>query len=224
MDLSPVWLSFRVATLATTIVLVLGLTLIGLATRLKLRFRNLLRMGATLPLVLPPTVLGYYLLVLVGRESRLGDLYRSIFGVDLVFTWQAAVLAAAVASFPLFFMTAMPAFENIDRSILDAARTLGKSEAQIFWLIKLPLAWRGVLGGATLAFSRAIGDFGATLMVAGSIPGKTQTAPLAIYDLVISGDRTGANTLVLITTLIGVLMVFIGTWLFHRRMDGTTGT
>src|SRR3990170_1520306 len=134
MNLAPIWLSFKVAFIAAVMVLGLGLAAVGTADRLPVRWRNLVRMAATLPLVLPPTVLGYYLLVLIGRTSPLGQFWQRLFGFDLVFTWQAAVLAAAVASFPLFFMTAMPAFEGIDESLINAARTLGKSEWQIFWL------------------------------------------------------------------------------------------
>jgi len=219
MNMTPLWLSLKVATIATFFVLGLGLTFIGFAAEWPARARNLARLPATLPLVLPPTVLGYYLLVLIGRDSAFGHLWLKLFGFDLVFTWQAAVVAAAIASFPLFFMTAMPAFESIDASIVNAARTLGKSQWQIFWLIKVPLAWRGILSGISLAFSRALGDFGVTLMIAGNIPGKTQTAPLAVYDYVISGDRGAANQLALITTVFGVTLLFIGTWLVHRKLQ-----
>ena len=219
MSLNPLLLSLKVASLATVIVLIGGLGLIGVTTRLRPRWRHLIRMGATLPLVLPPTVLGYYLLVLLGRESALGVLWERVFGFDLVFTWQATVVAATVASFPLFFMTAIPAFESIDDSVINAARTLGKSDWQIFWLIKLPLAWRGILSGVSLAFSRALGDFGITLMIAGNIPNKTQTASLAIYDYVVAGERGAANQMALITTVFGVVLLSIGTWVVHRRLD-----
>lgn len=219
MDTAPLLLSFKVATIATLFVVVGGLAIVGLATQMKTGARYFIRMAASVPLVLPPTVLGYYLLVLVSRESPVGKAFSNIFGFDLVFTWQGAVLAAAVASFPLFFMSALPAFEEIDRSIIDAARTLGKSEARIFWSIKLPLAWRGILSGASLAYARAIGDFGVTLMVAGSIPGKTQTASLAIYDHVITGDRAAANELAAVTTALGLALLFAGTWAAHRRLS-----
>ncbi len=218
MNLGPITLSLKVASLATLASVAGGLALIGLAARLRPGQRNIFRVAATLPLVLPPTVLGYYLLVLLSRGSALGRLFKSLFGFDLVFTWQAAVVAAAVASFPLFFMTAMPAFEAIDESIINAARTLGKSDWQIYWRIKLPLAWRGILSGVSLAFSRALGDFGATLMIAGNIPGRTQTAPLAIYDYVVSGNRTAANQLVIITTVIGIALLSTGTWAVHRKL------
>lgn len=223
MNAVPLWLSLRVATLATLIVLVSGLTLVGLATKVSERLRNIFRIVATIPLVLPPTVLGYYLLVVISRQSVLGKLFHSIFGFDLVFTWQAAVLASSVAAFPLFFMTAMPAFESIDKSIIDAARTLGKSDLQIFWLIKLPLAWRGILSGVSLSFARAIGEFGVTLMIAGNIPGKTQTAPLAIYDYVVIGNREAANVLALITTIFGIALLLFGMWFVQRRLHGSRG-
>ena len=221
MDLAPLLLSFKVASLATLLVVVVGLAVAGLATRLSVRSRYVVRLGATMPLVLPPTVLGYYLLVMVGRDSALGTAWRSVFGFDLVFTWQAAVMAAAVASFPLFFMSALPALEDIDRSIINAARTLGKTESQIFLQIKLPLAWRSILSGASLAFARAMGDFGVTLMVAGNIPGQTRTAPLAIYDYVVVGDRVAANQLAAVTTAFGLALLFAGTWLAHRRLRRT---
>lgn len=218
MDFYPIWLSLRVASLATLMVFAGGLTLIGFASGMRLPARNFIRMIATLPLVLPPTVLGYYLLVLVGRQSSFGRAFRSAFGFDLVFTWQAAVIAAAVSAFPLFFMTAMPVFENIDESLINAARTLGKSELQVFWRVKIPLAWRGLLAGISLAFSRAIGDFGVTLMLAGSIPGQTQTAPLAVYDHVLAGNRSGANSLAAVTTIFGVGLLFVATLVVQRRL------
>ncbi len=213
----PLWLSFKVAFIASAIVLTVGLSLIGLATRLGSRSRDILRVITSIPLVLPPTVVGYYLLVVISRDSAPGALFRNLFGFDLVFTWQAAVVASVIASFPLFFMTALPAFESIDKSIINAARTLGKSETQIFWLIKLPLAWRGILSGISLAFARALGEFGITLMIAGNIPGKTQTAPLAIYDFVVTGNRAAANNLALITTVFGIGLLLIGLWLVQRR-------
>ena len=221
MDLTPLFLSLKVASLATLLVIVIGLAVAGLTTRLNVRSRYIVRLGATMPLVLPPTVLGYYLLVMVGRDSALGTVWRSVFGFDLVFTWHAAVMAAAIASFPLFFMSALPALEEIDRSIINAARTLGKTEGQIFWQIKLPLAWRGIVAGASLAFARAIGDFGVTLMVAGNIPGRTRTAPLAIYDYVVVGDRVAANQLAAVTTVFGLALLFVGTWFAHRRLRRT---
>lgn len=217
MNLEPLWLSLKVALLGTAITVVSGLALIGLATYLQARWRDIIRMLATLPLVLPPTVLGYYLLVLLGRDTFLGGAFKDIFGFDLVFTWQAAVVASAVSSFPLFFMTTMPAFENIDESLINAARVLGKSEWHIFWQVKLPLARLGILSGASLAFSRALGEFGVTLMIAGNIPGKTQTAPLAIYDYVVQGDRAAANWMVSVTTLFGFAFLFFGVWFFQRR-------
>jgi len=218
MNPGPIFLSLKVASIATLATAAGGLTLIGLTARLPEGRRNALRATATLPLVLPPTVLGYYLLVLLGRESALGGAFKSIFGFDLIFTWQAAVVAASIASFPLFFMTALPAFEAIDRSMIDAARTLGRSDWQIFWSIKIPLAWRGILSGVSLAFSRALGDFGVTLMIAGNIPGRTQTAPLAVYDYLLSGNHVGANQLALITTALGITLLFIGTWVVQRRL------
>ena len=154
----------------------------------------------TLPLVLPPTVLGYYLIVLIGRQGWLGRWLQETWGISLIFTWQGAVLAAAVVSLPLVFKSARAAFEEVDPDLENAARTLGLSETAVFFRVSLPLAWRGILAGAMLAFARAMGEFGATLMVAGNLPGKTQTLSLAVYDAVQAGNdavatRTGASHL-----------------------------
>ena len=141
-----------------------------------------------LPLVLPPTVLGYYLLQLLGRRSPLGYWLEQTSGITFVFHWSGAVVASAVAAFPLFLLPARGAFEAIDPALEDVARLLGRGEFSVFFAVTLPLAWRGLAAGIVLAFARALGDFGATLMVAGNIPGLTQTAALAIYDAVQVND------------------------------------
>jgi molybdate transport system permease protein len=161
----------------------------------------------TLPLVLPPTVLGYYLIVLLGRKGWLGQFLWESFGISLMFTWQGAVIASAVVSFPLIFKSARASFEAVDHNLEKAARTLGSSEIGVFLRVSLPLAWRGMLAGAMLAFARATGEFGATLMIAGNLPGKTQTLSLAVYDAVQAGKDNLATTLVLITSIVCVLVL-----------------
>ncbi|MBY6275110.1 molybdate ABC transporter permease subunit [Symbiobacterium thermophilum] len=210
-DWFPVVLSLRVAFLATLSAALAGVPLAyGLARR-RLPAPRLLSALTTLPLVLPPTVVGYYLLLLIGRQGPLGRLLEGM-GIRLVFTWHAAVLAAAVVSFPLVVRSAQAAFESVDPALEAAARTLGRSELSIFFTVTAPLAWRGILAGAVLAFARAMGEFGATLMVAGNIPGRTQTLSVAIYDAVQSGQYGLANALVLLISLVsvGVLVVLTG--------------
>ena len=209
LDWSALGLSLKVAGWATAINLLLGVALGALLARRRFPGRELLDAVLTLPMVLPPTVLGYYLLVLVGRNGPLGGWLQSHFGISLVFTWQGAVIAAAVASLPLVFKPSRAAFEDVDRQLEQAARTLGASEAAVFFRITLPLAWRGILAGLLLAFARAMGEFGATLMVAGSIPGRTQTLSIAIYEAVQVGHDGKANALVILTSVvcIGVLLL-----------------
>lgn len=167
----------------------------------------------TLPLVLPPTVLGYYLLVLLGRESLPGRVYEAVFGVPLVFTWQAAVVAALFHSLPLLVKSARAALESVDRSYERAARTLGASEWKLFWRVTVPIARRSILAATALAFARSLGDFGVTLMLAGNIPGRTQTVAVAIYDAVESGNGTAARTLVVAVSAIAlVLLALANRW------------
>ncbi len=197
-DWFPLWLSLRVAAVSTALVVAAGVALAWALARKPFRGREALDALVTLPLVLPPTVLCYYLLVLLGRGSPIGRLYESLTGGPLVFTWQGAVVAAAVGALPLVVKTARAAFASVDSELEDAARTLGKSEWEVFRRVTLPLASRGILAAAMLAFARALGDFGATLMVAGNIPGRTQTAAVAIYDATQTGRDAHALTLVLI--------------------------
>lgn len=208
-DWFPVFLSLRVAALATLASLVVGIPLAWLLARRRLPGTDLLSAAVTLPMVLPPTVLGYYLLVFIGRQGPLGSWLESAFGIRLVFTWQAAVLAATVVGLPLLVRSAQAAFEAIDPNLEAAARTLGRSERAIFLTVTVPLAWRGILAGTMLAFARAMGEFGATLMVAGNIPGRTQTLSVAIYDAVQTGNTTLANALVILISVltIGVLVL-----------------
>ena len=206
---TAIGLSLKVAGWATVITLVLGVSVGFLLARGRFPGRDLLDTLLTLPMVMPPTVLGYYLLVLIGRQGWLGGWLYDRFGINLIFTWQGAVIAAAVVAFPLVFKPARAAFEAVDGQLEQAARVLGISEIGIFFRVTLPLAWRGILAGVLLAFARALGEFGATLMVAGSIPGKTQTLSIAVYEAVQAGQDGLANTLVLITSAIciGVLLL-----------------
>ena len=170
----------------------------------------------TLPLVLPPTVLGYYLLVLLGRRGVFGAWLDKL-GIELVFTWQGAVIASMVVAFPLILKSARTAFESVDPHLERAARTLGLGEAAVFFRVTLPLATRGILAGALLAFARALGEFGATLMIAGNLPGRTQTLSVAIYAAVQAGDDSTANFLVLVTSITCVLVLLATGWLVPSR-------
>jgi molybdate transport system permease protein len=207
MDLFPVGLSLRVALIATALTLLLGIPVALLLARRRFPGRNLLEAVVVLPLVLPPTVLGYYLLLLIGRRGPVGAALAAV-GLELAFTWRAAVLAAAVGSIALVIKSAQAGFESVDHQLEQAARTLGRSEWSVFWSVTLPLAWRAVLAGAVLAFCRALGEFGITLMVAGNIPGRTQTLPLAIYDRVQAYQMDEANALALIALGVVVVLVF----------------
>ncbi|MCS0657721.1 molybdate ABC transporter permease subunit [Massilia terrae] len=204
---SALALSLKVSLLATAIDLVLGVAVGYLLARTRFIGRDLLDSMLTLPMVMPPTVLGYYLLVLLGRHGAIGAWLRDSFGINLIFTWQGAVIAAAVVAFPLVFKPARAAFESIDQRVENAARVLGVSERALFFRVTLPLAWRGILAGVLLAFARAMGEFGATLMVAGSIPGRTQTLSIAVYEAVQAGQDDIANGLVLITSAVCIAVL-----------------
>lgn len=201
-------LSLKIAGWAILINLILGIAVGYLLARKKFYGKELLDTILTLPMVMPPTVLGYYLLVLVGRDSFIGGLLDSI-GINLIFTWQGAVIAAVIVTFPLIFKPARAAFESVDKQYEQSAKVLGVSNLAIFFRITLPLAWRSILAGLLLGFARALGEFGATLMVAGSIPGKTQTLSIAIYEAVQAGQDALANTLVVITSLVCIVMLLL---------------
>lgn len=219
-DWFPLWLSLRVALLATLFSLALGLWLAYFLANRNFWGKELLDAFATLPLVLPPTVLGYYLLVVLGRESVVGRAYEAIFGHPLVFTWQAAVVAATIHAFPLLVKTARAALESVDRVYEKAARNLGASDWRVFWRVTLPLARRSIFAAGVLAFARSLGDFGATLMVAGNIPHQTQTAAVAIYDAVESGNTLLARVLVLVISAVAMLIVYVANRLEHRQVPG----
>jgi|SRR5579875_1509043 molybdate transport system permease protein len=206
-DWFPLWLSLRVALAATALGIAVGVAIAYLLANRDFRGKEALDAAVTLPLVLPPTVLGYYLLVVIGRESPIGQIWEKMFGSPLVFTWKAAVAAAFLHSFPLLVKSSRAALENIDRSYERAARTLGASEWKLFWRVTLPLARRPIYAASALAFAQALGDFGATLMVAGNIPGRTQTMALAIYDAVESGNGLAARVLVLVISAIALVIL-----------------
>ena len=213
----PLLLTLKVASLATILASLLGIALGKMLGRRHTFTRDVAESLLTLPLVLPPTVLGYYLLVVLGREGFIGAWLMRSFGVSLIFTWQGAVIAAAVAAFPLILRAARAAFSDVDVQLENAARSLGATEPEVFFRVTLPLAWRGVLAGALLAFARAMGEFGATLMVAGSLPGRTQTLSLAIYDAVMAGDDARAESMVIISLIASVVLLIAAAQLLQRR-------
>lgn len=204
----PILLSLKVALLATFFSLLIGLLAARLQVRRRTTFSAVIDIVCTLPMVLPPTVLGFYLITLCGRHGILGPVLHSM-GINLMFSWQGAVIAATVVVFPLIYKTARAALEQVDANIENAARTLGASELAIFFRISLPLAYKGILSGTLLAFARGMGEFGATLMIAGNIPGKTQTLALAIYDAFQAGSDAKATGLVLLTSLICASILII---------------
>ena len=208
MDWFPFWLSLRVAVLATGLVLAVGTFAAYLLSHKRFPGKNLLESLITLPLVLPPTVLGYYLLVLLGTRSPLGAAYQKLFGHPLVFTWEAAVIAAFFHSAPIYVKAARAILEQVDYRYEWAAHSLGASEWRTFWRITLPLARRGLVSLASLSFARSLGDFGVTIMLAGNIPGRTQTLSVAIYDAVESGDGTVARILVLVVSALALLLLW----------------
>jgi molybdate transport system permease protein len=216
LNFGPLWLSLRVSLVATLLVAAIGIPLAWLLARRDFRGKEVVYGLVSLPLVLPPTVMGYYLLLLLGNQSPIGRWLGEV-GFPLVFTWRGAVIASGVASFPLLVLTARAGFEAVDQRLEGIARTLGRSEADIFRRVTLPLAWPSLLAGAALAFARALGDFGATLMVAGNIPGRTQTASIYIYDLLQANRRAEAAAMALVVTVLA-LALFAFSQVFTRRL------
>jgi len=212
----PLLLSLKVAGWATAIDVVLGVAVAFGLSRWRSSARELVDSLLTLPLVMPPTVLGYYLLVLLGRRGVIGA-WLDKFDIQLVFTWQGAVIASAVVAFPLVLKSARTAFEAVDPQFERAARTLGIDEIAVFFRVTLPLAARGILAGALLAFARALGEFGATLMIAGNLPGRTQTLSVAVYAAVQAGDDSTANVLVIVTSVTCVVILLAAGRLLPQR-------
>jgi molybdate transport system permease protein len=207
-DWFPLWLSLRVAGIATFFVLTLGTLIAYLLSHKSFPGKSLIDSLITLPLVLPPTVLGYLLLVVIGRPSPFGHLYETVFGQPLVFTWEAAVVAAFIHSLPIYVKAARVIMESVDYRLEWAAHSLGASEWRTFWRVTLPLAWRGLGSLASLSFARSLGDFGVTIMVAGNIPDRTQTLSVAIYDAVESGNGRLARVLVLVVSAIALALLW----------------
>lgn len=218
-DAEDIRVSLQVAGLATLICIVVGLPMAWLLARHRFRGRMLVEVVVTLPLLLPPTVVGYYLLRALGRGSTVGRYLEDELGISIVFTWYGAALAAAVVSIPFLIRTSQAAFEAVDPELEGVAQTLGRSKFGTFWAITFPLAARGIAAGIALAFARAIGEFGATVVVAGNIPGKTRTLPISVYDAVQAGDIDRANltALLLVGISVASLLVFSWSLLLVRR-------
>lgn len=211
MDFGPLYLSFEVASIATLLAAVVGVTAAAVLANLRFRGRELIDVLFTAPLVMPPTVLGYYVLVVLGRRSVLGQGFESLTGTSIVFTKVGAVVAATIGGLPLVVKSARSALEEVDPTLRFAARTLGATPLRVFFTVQLPLARRGVIAALMLAFARALGDFGVTLMVAGDIPGSTQTASLAIYDAIqAQRDQDATSMVVTLTAIVIVILYAVG--------------
>ena len=216
MDFSPLYISLKTAGLATIITFILGIYAARFICKLK-KYQGVIDGIITLPLVLPPTVVGFFLLLFLGKNSFIGQ-FLAVFDINIIFSWPATVITAVVVSFPLMYRTTRGAFEQIDKDLIFAARTLGMSEEKIFWKIILPLAKSGILAGAILSFARALGEFGATIMLAGNIPGKTQTMSTAIYSAVQANDQetafVWAGIIIIVSLMVMVLMNY---WLKQQQ-------
>jgi molybdate transport system permease protein len=217
---SALWLSVKVALAATTLNALVGIPLAYLLARRRFWGRGLVDLLVTLPLILPPTVTGYYLIVLLGRRGLLGAPLFAATGWSIAFTWYAAVVAATVMALPLLVRTARAAIESVDHDLERAAYTLGRSEWRTALEVTLPLARNGLIAGLVLAFARALGEFGATLMLAGNIPGKTATVPLAIYTAVQTGETSEALALVGLLTVLSCVVLLVAGRLGPARLGG----
>ena len=207
-NLSPLLISLKTSIFATFITVVIGILIAYKMSNYKGKLKWLLDGIFTLPLILPPTVVGFAILFLVGKNGFIGEFFLK-YNMNIIFSWEATVICAVVVSFPMMYRTTRAAFEQIDNNMILAARTLGLSEWRIFYKIAIPLALPGIIAGTVLAFARALGEFGATLMVAGNIPGKTQTMPLAIFFAVESGDMDKAILWVIIMFILSIFMILI---------------
>ncbi|HLC15266.1 MAG TPA: molybdate ABC transporter permease subunit [Thermodesulfovibrionia bacterium] len=205
--IEPLLLTLKVAGTATLAAFFAGVVIAFALARGRFWAKQWLDAFFTLPLVLPPTVVGYYLIVLIGRNGLIGRWLEEVLGISLIFTWQGAVVASTVVSLPLVIKSAKAAFEGVDKNLENAGRTLGLTEPEVFFRVSFPLAWPGILAGTMLAFARAMGEFGATLMVAGNLPGKTQTLSLAVYEAIQAGNNKLATVLVIITTTVCVVIL-----------------
>lgn len=218
MNYTPLFLSLKIAGIATCIVLVFGILFARLLARCQFPGKRVIESILMLPLVLPPTVVGFGLLYLFGKNGPVGSLLLQTFEFQVVFTWIGAVIAATVVAFPLMYQSATAAFQTYDPNIENAAYTMGASRWRVFWSISFPLAWPGLLAGLVLTFARALGEFGATLMIAGYIPNKTDTIPLAIYFAVESGDTDKAVFWVIGMLIIGFSAILWLNWWSGRNI------
>ncbi|WP_124069467.1 molybdate ABC transporter permease subunit [Filibacter tadaridae] len=218
MNLSPLWLSFQTAAIATVIVFIVGVLLARFLARNEFYGKSIIEAILLLPLVLPPTVVGFGLLYVFGKNGFLGRFLLDYFDFQVVFSWYAVIIAAVVVSFPLMYQSAAAAFKNYDPNIENAAYTMGASKWKVFWTISFPLAWPGLLAGLVLSFARALGEFGATLMLAGYIPNVTDTIPLAIYFAVESGNMEMATFWVVIIVALGFSAILWLNWWSKRNM------
>lgn len=220
MIFQPIILSLKVSFIATMFTLIIGVGLARVFTKLNFRGKSILEVMIILPMVLPPSVTGYLLLMFIGRRGPLGGFLYNNFNIQIVFTWVAAVIASSFVSLPLMYQNAKSAFQSVDPACENAAKTLGAGSWRIFFRVSLPLAWPGIVSGTVLSFARALGEFGATLMVAGNIPGKTQTIPLSIYFLVEAGDNKTADILVAIVTVFSFILIFaMNSWLKKKNYN-----
>ncbi len=221
LEWQPVWLSIKVALSSLVFVVIFGVSSAYAMRKWEFAGKAAVEALFSLPLVMPPVVTGFILLILIGKQGPIGRFLSETFQVQIIFTPYAAVISGTVVAFPLMYQSTKAAFQSIDTKLEDAARTLGANEWRVFWTVTLPLAWHGLLSGIVLSFARALGEFGATIMVAGNIPGKTQTLPLAIYFAAESNDMTQAGLYVLIISLITFSMIF-GVNLWVRRNNPQT--
>jgi molybdate transport system permease protein len=217
MTWDPLWLSYKVALLSTLIALVVGVGLATLLARARLPGREIIDALLTIPMVLPPTVVGFYLLTALGKDSFLGGAYEGLFDVRLLFTFHGCVIASAVAALPMVVKSARVAIEGVDPTLEQAARTLGAGPFRVFWTITLPLAARGISAGVMLGFARALGEFGVTLMIGGDIPGETQTAPLYIYDQIMANQDARAYGMIAVLTATALGALWAVNHLNRRR-------
>jgi molybdate transport system permease protein len=217
-NMTPLLLSLKVAAVSTLIVFVFGMLFARYMTQKTFFGKHVLESLFLLPLVLPPTVVGFGLLILFGKNGFLGKLLDEWFGISVVFTLAGAVIASIVVSFPLMYQSAVAAFTSVDRRLEDAARTMGASEWRLFWTVVFPLAWPGLLSGFVLSFARGLGEFGATLMLAGYLPGRTDTIPVAIYFAVEAGEMETALFWVVIIVSLGMGTTLWLNWWSRRNV------
>lgn len=217
--ISPILLSLKVALISTVITLILGIAFSYVFVRYKFPFKDVFEAILILPMVLPPSVIGYVLLVVFGKRGFIGIFLQEHFKTSIIFTWVACCIAAIVVSIPLMYQSCKSAFMSVDEMYLNSARTLGANEIKIFFKILIPLSIPGILSGTVLSFARALGEFGATLMIAGNIPGKTQTIPTAIYYSIESNNPHIANTLTAIVIIFSFVVIFmLNNWLKKQRI------